>query len=415
MNARAHGGNDLFIRDAAVLLGPELEFQPSTNISIVGGKISEIGAARRKGGQAVVTGKGLLVMPGLVNAHIHLNDAPLKDAGGGKSLEELIHPVTGLKKTGLSALGTEERVKRMSAAIDEMVRGGITSALDFHEEDISIIERLREVNSNAEILVVLGRPRRYFSQEEILSNRGFDKDETDAFIREQQKFDGTCLSGANEYSNRAMEQIGEVRKGLTGIHAAESAATLERSLRMTGETEVERIAANLKPDFLVHMTSATESDIDIAAKSRYDIVCCPRSNAMFGVGTPPIPRLIESGFSIALGSDNIMVNSPDMFREMDFAARIARSSALDPLAVQAKEALRMATVNGEGLIARSAGRGIVEGAKADLALMIMGSTRLSGTHYIYSALVHRAGPGDVLGTVKSGRLLFRRRELSLEK
>ncbi len=137
MRAGAPDGNDLFIRDAAVMLGAGLELRQATNISILDGKISEIGAARRTGGQRILTGKGLLVIPGLVNAHIHLNDAPLKDAGHGKSLDELVHPVTGLKATGLRSLSTAERVRRMSGALDEMVRGGITGAVDFHEEDIS--------------------------------------------------------------------------------------------------------------------------------------------------------------------------------------------------------------------------------------------------------------------------------------
>ncbi len=415
MRAGAPDGNDLFIRDAAVMLGAGLELRQATNISILDGKISEIGAARRTGGQRILTGKGLLVIPGLVNAHIHLNDAPLKDAGHGKSLDELVHPVTGLKATGLRSLSTAERVRRMSGALDEMVRGGITGAVDFHEEDISIIERLRRVNRNSEILTVLGRPQRYFSDSDISLNTGFEEDEIVTFDRQQRKFDGVCLSGANEYSDRAMEQIGAMRKGLSGIHAAESAGTVERSLRMTGETEVERISARLRPDFLVHMTKATESDIDVAAKSVCGVVCCPRSNAIFGVGIPPISRLAASGLEIALGTDNVMVNSPDMFREMDFAARIARSSALDVLSVQARETIRMATVNGEGIIARGEGRGIVEGAKADIAIIGMHGVRLSGTHDVYSALVHRAGPGDVMGTVKSGRLLFRGRGLRMEK
>ncbi len=414
MSTGSTGGSDLFIKDAAVLVGPELDYQRATNISVIRGKIDEIGAARRKSGQRVLTGKGLLVMPGLVNAHIHLNDAPLKDAGGGKSLEELIHPVTGLKNTGLRGLGMRERIEKMSAAVDEMVRGGITTAVDFHEEDISTIQRLRNANGNAGILVALGRPQRYFSAGDISSDAGFGESEIEAFRMMLEKFDGVSLSGANEYSNRAMEQVDAVRKGIVGIHAAESANTTERSIRMTGETEVERIAAHLRPDFVVHMTKATESDIQIAAKSRFGVVCCPRSNAMFGVGTPPIPQLMEHGFEVALGTDNIMVNSPDMFREMDFAARIARSSALDPSAVQAKEAVKMATVNGSGILAPERNKGITEGANADFAIIGMKGGRLSGTHDIYTALAHRAGPGDVAGTVKAGRLLFSTDALGVE-
>jgi cytosine/adenosine deaminase-related metal-dependent hydrolase len=416
MNASVKtGGNDYFIKDAAVFMGPELEFHKSTNISVVDGKIIEMGAARRTEGQKVLSGKEMLVMPGLVNAHVHLNDAPLKDAGAGRRFEEIIHPVTGLKVTGLRSLTTRERVKQMSKALEEMVRSGITQVVDFHEEDVSIIDELRRFSSNSAILTVLGRPPRYFSTEEIISNTGFEEREMRMFRKDQQKLDGSSLSGANEYSNRAMEQINDARKGITGVHAAESANAVERSVRITGETEVERLSAYLKPDFLVHMTNATEADIDIAASSRLGIVCCPRSNAILGVGIPPVSRLVDAGLDVALGTDNIMVNSPDIFREMDFAARIARGSVLDPSTIPGRDALKMATINGTKIFGkRKEPAGIVEGARADLAIISMQGNRLSGTHDIYSAIVHRAGPADVLGTMKSGRLLYRRNELRME-
>lgn len=410
------GGNDYLIKDAAVLIGTELEFHKSTNISVVDGRIIEIGAARRTAGQKVLSGKEILVMPGLVNAHVHLNDAPLKDAGAGRRFEDVIHPVTGLKVTGLRSLTIRERVQRMSNALEEMVRSGITQAVDFHEDDISIIEELRQFSSNSAILTVLGRPSRYFGTEEIISNTGFEEREMRMFRKAQQKLDGISLSGANEYSNRAMEQINGVRKGITGVHAAESANAAKRSVRITGKTEVERLSACLKPDFLVHMTRATESDIAIAASSRLGIVCCPRSNAILGVGIPPVSRLMDAGLEVALGTDNLMVNSPDIFREMDFAARITRGSVLDPSAIPGRETLKMATVNGTRIFGSSnEPAGIVEGARADMAIINMRGSSLSGTRDIYSAIVHRAGPVDVLGTMKSGRLLYRRKELRVER
>ena len=52
----------------------------------------------------------------------------------------------------------------------------------------------------------------------------------------------------------------------------------------------------------------------------------------------------KSGCTLAIGTDNVMINSADMFREMDFIWKITmgiHKKRLDP-----REILKMATVNG---------------------------------------------------------------------
>ena len=39
---------------------------------------------------------------------------------------------------------------------------------------------------------------------------------------------------------------------------------------------------------------------------------------MLGTGFVPIRKMLEYNFELGIGTDNVMLNSPDMFREMDF-------------------------------------------------------------------------------------------------
>src|SRR5205823_14583806 len=80
---------------------------------------------------------------------------------------------------------------------------------------------------------------------------------------------------------------------------------------------------DLRPTFLVHMVHATDADLARCSDAEVPIVVCPRSNAFFGM-TPDIPRMLRAGVELHLGTDNAMINVPSMFREMEFAYRVAR-------------------------------------------------------------------------------------------
>ena len=60
-------------------------------------------------------------------------------------------------------------------------------------------------------------------------------------------------------------------------------------------------------------------------------------------GIPDIEKMQNAGCLLGLGTDNVMINSPDMFREMDYLWKVTmgiKKKRIDP-----KEILKMATVN----------------------------------------------------------------------
>lgn len=86
------------------------------------------------------------------------------------------------------------------------------------------------------------------------------------------------------------------------------------------------------------MTKASDSDLEIVADNKIPIVICPRANVFFGE-IPNIPRMLKYGIKLNLGTDNVMINKPDMFTEMEFAYKISRLNGF----VSSKDILKMAT------------------------------------------------------------------------
>jgi len=91
---------------------------------------------------------------------------------------------------------------------------------------------------------------------------------------------------------------------------------------------------------LVHMIEATHDDLLACAIEDVPIVVCPRSNMFFGK-IPDIPKMLDIEVKTCLGTDNAMLSSPNMFREMEVAYRCAKMKGkVDPLQI-----LMMATWN----------------------------------------------------------------------
>ena len=293
-----------------------------------------------------------IVLPAFVNAHTHLGDSIAKEAGGGLSLEELVAPPDGLKHRLLGAASRDDLVDGMRRSLQFMQSTGTGTTIEFREGGVEGVEMLRDAAGNVDLEpVILGR-------------------ET---VDAMEIADGFGASGANDADfDRERTATAEAGK-LFGIHAGE-----------VDESDI-NAALDLDPDFVVHMVHPGPVHLERIDDSEVPIVVCPRSNVVTDVGPPPIEEL-AARTSLALGTDNVMTNSPSMFREMAFTAKL--------FDLPAREVLRMATLNG----AKIAGldRGVVEeGRPAKLLVLDGDSDNLAGAQDVVRAVVRRAGQGDV--------------------
>ncbi|PSP63030.1 nucleoside deaminase [Halobacteriales archaeon QH_7_66_37] len=116
-----------------------------------------------------------------------------------------------------------------------------------------------------------------------------------------------------------------------------------------------------------------------------------RSNAVTDVGLPPVSDMLDAT-TVALGTDNVMLNSPSMFREMAFTAKLTDVSTAD--------VLRMATINGAEIAGLNCGL-IEEGRDARLVVLDGTSPNLSGAKDPCRAVVRRAGVDDIKDVIRS--------------
>lgn len=392
----------MLIKNISVLLGTELDFISNTNVKIENKTFKTIQPKIKSNVKdEFIDCEGLLMIPGFINAHTHIGDSIGKDFTLNRSVDEKIHPVFGVKSKILKNTPKENLSNFMKNTCHSMIRKGITTFVDFREGGLEGVMLLKQVLNDIPLRsIILGRLEFYQGTEEIKKNLPFPKEKSSELSSLLKKCDGIGISGANEHSTSVLNYYSKISQ-LKAIHSSESKQSITKSKKITGKSETIR-ALSLKPDFLVHMTHASKTDLKIASKQKCGIVICPRANSSLSEGIPDIELMQKSGCTIALGTDNVMINSPDMFREMDFIWKVTmgiHKKRIDP-----KEILKMATVNGGKILKKNIGV-IKSGNLADCIFLDKHSLDLEPMHNPYASIVHRASESSIKAVMIGGEII----------
>ncbi|WP_405303976.1 amidohydrolase family protein [Methanobrevibacter sp.] len=325
------------ITNGIILKGRDLTLKKE-NIVVDEGKIVEIGKESHEG--KIIDVDGAIVCPSFINGHMHIGDSIIKDEGYGLSLSEMVKPPNGVKHKALADAEDEEIIQAMKSTMWEMVESGTTHFIDYREGGIKGVELLKEASKDIPIKpVILGRDDSFYGGEPDLGK-------VKIAIRKLLKVaDGIAPSGfgeiTDEVANLIVEEC-EKRDKISSIHVAESQSNQIESLDKFGKTEIERgIDSNFGQ--LVHLTNPKNDDLDLVSRSDSNVVVCPRANATLNVGVSHLNEMLGSGIKPLIGTDNVMLNSPNMFRELEFTLKLMSvyyRNYIDP-----KDLLKMATTN----------------------------------------------------------------------
>ena len=343
----------MLIKNVSVLLGPELDFVSNTNVQIKNGLFKKIHPKiKPANNEESLDCEGLLLIPGFINSHTHIGDSIGKDVTLDSSVDKKIHPVFGAKSKILKNTSQVNLANFMKNTCHSMLRKGITTFVDFREGGLDGVVLLKKVLADLPLrCIILGRVEFYQRPAQIKKNLHFPREKIDILTKLLKKCDGIGISGANENSTSVLNHYSKTTK-LRAIHSAETKQSISTSKKLTGKSEVIR-ALSLKPHFLVHMTYASKDDLRIVSKKTRGIVICPRANSSLAEGIPDIELMANAGCTIALGTDNVMINSPDMFREMDFLWKA--TMGIHKKRINPKEILKMATVHGGKILEKDIG------------------------------------------------------------
>lgn len=279
------------------------------NIVVDDGKIIEIAKDVFEG--KIIDISNNIVCPSFINAHTHIGDSFIPDLGYSLPINDVVKPPNGIKHVALNEVEDEDIINGMVRAMKEMIDCGTTHFIDYREGGIKGIKLLKEASKDLPITpIILGRDDSLY---------GDDIKKAKIAIGKILKIaDGIAPSGFGEINDEIANLISTecAKKGkISSIHVGENKEAQINSLKKFNKSEIERATLN-NFNQLVHCTNPINNDLDLIFNQ--NTVICPRANSTLNVGTPPF-ELIKNSL---IGTDNVMLNSPNMFRELEFTMKL---------------------------------------------------------------------------------------------
>ena len=325
------------IANGIILKGHDLTLKKE-NIVVDDGKIVEIAKESKEG--KIIDVDGAIVCPSFINGHMHIGDSIIKDEGYSLSLSEMVKPPNGVKHKALANADDDEIIGAMQETMLDMVDSGTTHFIDYREGGVKGVKLLKKASRGIPIKpIILGRDDSFYGDSPDLKK-------VRIAIRKILKIaDGIAPSGfgeiTDEVANLIVEECHKCGK-ISSIHVGESESNQLESLDKFNQTEIGR-GVNSKFNQLVHLTNPINDDMKLVSKSKQNVVVCPRANATLNVGITQLNKMLKLGIKPLIGTDNVMINSPNIFRELEFTLKLMSvyyKEYIDP-----KDLLKMATTN----------------------------------------------------------------------
>jgi cytosine/adenosine deaminase-related metal-dependent hydrolase len=376
-----------------------------------------------------INAKGKVLLPGLVDIHVHLAQALIRGCADDSSLIDWLRKFVWPLQGNFDA---EDGKASAELCMLEMIKSGTTSFLEslLHSRyGFDGIAHSLESSGMRGILskTVMGLPG--YGTEESIMHPGMVED-PETCLREVEghfkRWNGSAGGrikvwyGARSLGCCAPElykqiAVGATRLG-TGItmHLSEVQEDVHYAQKQYGKmpTEFMDEVGLVGPNVVfAHGVWLTEKEWEILARRGASIAHCPSSNMKLASGIARVPEMQRAGVNVGLGCDGGPSNNCyDMVREMKAASLLQKARLLDPLVMNAESVLEMATVNGAKALGLEHEIGSIEvGKKADLILIDLSKPHLIPAFNPVSHLVYAAEGSDVDTVIIDGKIVMENR------
>ncbi len=364
-----------------------------------------------------INGDGKVAFPGLVNTHTHAamvyfrglaDDLPLK-----VWLEEHIWPA---EARWLSPEFVQDAVE---LACLEMIKGGITSYADMYFFSNSGARATKKIGMRAVIgagivdfPTVSGKNADdYLANAERLIAAWKGDDLITPSIADHSAY--ACSPETLKKSKELAEKHGVPLQ----IHLSETAWEVNEILARYRQRPVAHLdelgylGENL---IAAHCVWLEPEEIELLAERHIGVAHCIESNLKLASGIAPVTAMLKAGVKVTFGTDGAASNNDlNILSEMSTAAKVHKAVSGDPTALNAKQALLMATRWGAEAIGLGRVTGSLEAGKAaDIVLADLNRPHLTPLYDIYSHIVYSLHAADIDTVLVNGGMVVEHRKLT---
>ncbi|MEM7282866.1 MAG: TRZ/ATZ family hydrolase [Pseudomonadota bacterium] len=381
-------------------------------VAIQNGRIHDLGSAQALLSKYQFSQKIDLtqhaLIPGLVNAHSHGPMALMRGVADDTPLEPwLTDHIWPLEQRWMSPEYVEDG---MRLALAEMLLGGTTCVQEMYFFPDVIARTMADVGIRGCVgAVVIDFPSAWGEDAETYIRKALDLH--DAYKGHPLISVAFAPHSTYTVAPEVLRRLGVLSDQLDlriQIHLQETAQEVKDVVRMHGARPMAllRSLGLLTPSLTaIHMTQIEAEEVQWLTDCDASVVHCPESNLKLASGFCPVQDLLEAGVNVGLGTDGAASNNNlSMLGEMQSAALVAKGVAQSATALNAHEALRMATLGSAKSMGLEHQIGSIEiGKWADLAAIDMNHVSLQPVYDPASQIVYSAGDHHVSDVWVAGR------------
>lgn len=370
----------------------------------------------------VYEAQGKIILPGLVNTHVHLSQQL------GRGVADDVVLLTWLRERVWpyeSSFDYEDSLVSSTACCVELIKTGVTTFLEaggqYVDAMAEAVEKcgLRACLSKSTMDEGEGLPKAWekTTQEELdFQEELFKKYNNTADGRIKIWFGLRTIFNNSDELIKGTKVLAD--KYNTGIHmhVLEVKEEMDYTRATRGETTVEHLnrLGALGPNLVAaHTVWLTEREIDLFRLHDVKVSHNPGAAMKVVLGFAKIPEMLEKGIAVSIGTDGAPSNNRmDMMRDMYLTSLIHKGRTLNPKTVSAEQVLEMATINGARCALMEKEIGSLEvGKKADLIVLNPDTIHSLPVIDPVANIVYAMSSENIESNMCNGKWLMKNREI----
>lgn len=404
-------------------------YMPGADVAFEGGAISFVGRGYTGTADATIDGRGLMVMPGLVNIHSHPSSEPMNkglidEIGSPGFYNSSLYEYLPIFRADAEAVPHCVRV-----ALSELLLSGVTTLADLSMAHPGWLDLLAEAGMRV-CIAPMFRSARWYTKNGHLVEYAWDEAAGEKAMAEAL----SLIERAEQHPSGRLfgmvtpAQIDTCSEGLLRdsfaeakargvswqIHAAQSVSEFHEITRRHGQTPIGWLdELGLLSDRSIighgiflddHPSTPWHTDSDLArlAETGTTVAHCPTVFARRGITLKDFGRYRRAGVNMGLGTDTYPHN---MLDELRLAAYLARTQANNPRTVDSTDLFHAVTIGGARALGRDDIGRLAPGCRADLVLVDITHPMMRPTHDPVRNLIYAAGDRAVRAVFVDGQKL----------
>jgi len=406
------GRGEFIIRGGYLMtMDPRLGDIAGGDLHVRNGEILAVGKDLQAAGIAVLSGRGMIVLPGMVDTHWHMWNTMLRSFGGEKPADGYFPRTAAYGK----AMTPDDMYRSARLATADAIYSGITTVHDYCHN----VQSREHAEADIRALRESGLRGRW--------SYGWPQGQPDNKMVDLPVLQGLHANWG-KLSDEGLFSLGFAWRGMVRpsgllppeVYRTEFQAARDLKLPISvhvgsAESAKGQIAALgkeglLGPDVqLIHGLSATPEELKLAKDAGSVMSVSPKTEMRIGYGLPHLADLLDAGITTGISVDTlVLAGNADFFSILNTARSLEKGRSHDEFKLSARQMLELGTSEG----ARSLGLdnltgSLQPGKRADVIMVATDRVTLGVFTDPAQLIVEAAEPADVDTVIADGRILKR--------